>query len=460
MTRALRYLKQSTVGVPAEALYDWHMRPGAFERLTPPWQRIEIVEAEPPAEGSRATLRLRHGPLTTRWVAEHRDIVPGEGFEDVQIAGPFAEWRHRHRFVAVTDETSVLRDRIDYRPPGGRLGALLAGRSIRRTLERTFDYRHRTTRDDVMTHDRYRARQPLTVAISGAGGFVGSALVPLLTGGGHEVVRLVRGASAGAGEARWSTDEGLIEPEALTGVDAVVHLAGENIAGGRWTERRKQRIRESRVDGTRRLAESLARLDGPPATLLCASAIGFYGDRGDELLNEESTAGRGFLADTCQEWEAASRPAVEAGIRVAHARFGVVLSPQGGALAKMLTPFRLGAGGVIGSGRQYMSWISLDDAASALLHILMTQELSGAINLTAASPVTNREFTKTLGRVLRRPTIAPMPAFAARLAFGEMADEMLLAGARVQPAKLLASGFEHRHPELEGALRHLLGRAA
>jgi uncharacterized protein (TIGR01777 family) len=238
--------------------------------------------------------------------------------------------------------------------------------------------------------------------------------------------------------------------------DAVVHLAGENIAAGRWTERQKARIRDSRVKGTRLLCDLLARYSPPPKALVCASAVGYYGDRGDEILKEESAPGSDFLFDVCREWEAATQTAVERGIRVVNLRIGVVLSPLGGALAKMLTPFKLGAGGVIGSGRQYMSWIALDDVVRAFHFALTNQSLLGPVNAVAPNPVTNRDFTRTLGRVLSRPTVFPMPAFAARLAFGEMADALLLASTRVEPARLLAGSFIFRYPDLEGALRHLL----
>jgi uncharacterized protein (TIGR01777 family) len=238
--------------------------------------------------------------------------------------------------------------------------------------------------------------------------------------------------------------------------DAVVHLAGENIASARWTERQKARIRDSRVKATGLLCNLLARYSPPPKALVCASAIGYYGDRGDEILKEESAPGSGFLSDVCREWEAATQPAVERGIRVVNLRIGMVLSALGGGLAKMLTPFKLGAGGVMGSGRQYMSWIAVDDLVDAIHFALTHESLRGPANAVAPSPVTNREFTRTLGRVLSRPTPFPMPAFAARLAFGEMADALLLASTRVQPARLLASGFTFRYPDLEGALRHLL----
>jgi uncharacterized protein (TIGR01777 family) len=249
-----------------------------------------------------------------------------------------------------------------------------------------------------------------------------------------------------------------VDTGGLEDMDAVVHLAGENIASGRWTAERKRRIRDSRVRGTRLLADSLARLKEPPKVLVCASAIGYYGNRPEETVNEDSSSGSGFLPEVCREWEKATKPAEESGIRVVGTRFGIVLSPSGGALAKMLLPFRLGAGGKIGSGQQYMSWISLDDAIGAIDHALVTESLAGAVNVVAPRPVTNSEFTKTLGQVLRRPTLFPMPAIAARLLLGEMAEELLLASIRVEPARLLATGYKFRHPDLEGALRQLLGK--
>jgi hypothetical protein len=247
-----------------------------------------------------------------------------------------------------------------------------------------------------------------------------------------------------------------LNPAELEGFDGVVHLAGESIAAGRWTEKKKRRIRDSRVRGTRLLAESLAGLQNPPRVFVGASAMGYYGDRGEEVLREESAPGTLFLSAVCREWESAAQPLSARGVRVVHARFGLVLGSSGGALAKMLPPFRLGLGGVLGRGDQYMSWISLDDAVGALLHALSTESLSGPVNAASPAPVTNREFTKTLGRVLGRPTIFPLPAWAARLIFGQMAEELLLASARLEPAKLLKTGFTFRHPDLETALRHVL----
>ena len=256
----------------------------------------------------------------------------------------------------------------------------------------------------------------------------------------------------------WDPAAGELDPDALEGVEAVVHLAGENIAAGRWNAVRKERIRESRVAGTKLLCSKLAEMPHPPKVRVCASAIGYYGDRGDESLPEDAPAGEGFLPDVCREWEAASSAAEHAGIRVVRLRIGVVLSSKGGALKKMLLPFKMGAGGKVGSGCQYMSWISIDDLTRVILHCIESDALSGAVNAVTPAPVTNQEFTKTLGRVLVRPTLFPLPPFAARLALGEMADALLLASAKVEPAVLKASGFEFEHSDLEEALRHLLGK--
>jgi uncharacterized protein (TIGR01777 family) len=295
----------------------------------------------------------------------------------------------------------------------------------------------------------------MRVVVSGANGMVGSALAPLLAARGDSMRRLVRESGTDA-DATWNPGKGELEPRVFEGVDAVVHLAGESIGEGRWTAAKKQRIRDSRSHGTRLLATALARAKVRPRVLVSASAVGFYGDRGDALLDESAPLGPGFLADVCREWEEATRPAFDAGVRVVNARFGFVLSPKGGGLKKMLPPFRFGLGGPIGDGKQYMSWVALDDVAAAIAHALTNETLRGAVNVVAPNPATNREFTKALGRVLGRPTVLPMPGFAARAVFGEMGEELLLSSQRVAPKKLLASGFAFSWPTLEEALRHVL----
>lgn len=298
----------------------------------------------------------------------------------------------------------------------------------------------------------------MKVLITGASGLLGSALRPLLASEGRQVIRMGREASQLPDVITWNPARREIDRSKFEGFAAVVHLAGENIAGSRWSDEAKSRIRNSRIEGTRFLSEELAKLKNKPEVLVCASAVGFYGDRGDEPLTEESPPGIGFLAEVCQEWEAAAQPARDAGIRVVHFRFGMILSRKEGALAKMLTPFKLGVGGIIGNGRQYWSWISVDDAAQLCRFAIETKTLSGPVNAVAPEATTNAEFTKTLGRVLGRPTIFPVPAFAARLAFGEMADALLLASARVLPKVLESAQFPYRHRTLEGAFRALLGK--
>ena len=296
----------------------------------------------------------------------------------------------------------------------------------------------------------------MNIAISGSHGFVGSAVTETLWGAGHQVTPIVRGESAVETGIAWSAETGYVDAAKLDGIEAVVHLAGESI-NGRWTPEKKALIRESRVKGTRVLSEALAQLAKPPQVLVCASAVGYYGDRGDELMHEENEPGGGFLAGVVREWEAATEAAAKKGIRVVNLRIGVVLGAGGGALAAMLTPFKMGVGGRVGSGRQYMSWIALDDVVGAVEHALATESLRGPVNVVSPNPARNLEFTKALGKVLSRPTIFPLPAFVVKLVFGQMGQELLLEGQRVDSAKLAASGYTFRYPELESALRRAVG---
>jgi uncharacterized protein (TIGR01777 family) len=296
----------------------------------------------------------------------------------------------------------------------------------------------------------------MRVLVSGSSGFIGRAVVRFLNDAGHEVVRLVRSPAPTAGRVSWDPVADRIDTAGMAGVEGVVHLAGEPLADTRWTPEKKVRIRESRVRGTRLLAEALAKLAPPPAVLVSASAIGYYGNRGDEVLTEASAGGRDFLAAVCRDWEAAAQPAAIAGIRVVNPRIGQVLGKAGGMLARMLPIYRLGAGGPLGSGRQWMSWIALDDLLGAVRLMLTNDGISGPVNLVSPHPTRNAEFARSLGRVLGRPAVLPAPAFALRLAFGELADDALLASQRVLPARLEAAGFAFRYPQLEAALRHAL----
>jgi uncharacterized protein len=297
----------------------------------------------------------------------------------------------------------------------------------------------------------------MKILVTGSSGFIGSALLPFLNSKGHEVRGMVRSsATPGSDDIEWDPIRRSINSKGLEGFAAAVHLAGENIAGGRWTAAKKRRIRESRTIGTRFLVDSLTGLSKPPKVLICASAVGYYGTRGAKLLREDSPPGHGFLPDVCQAWEAAANAAAARGIRVVNLRIGIVLSAAGGAMTKMLTLFRAGLGGTIGDGGQFWSWIALDDLLAAVLHAVEKETLTGPVNAVSPNPATNRDFARTLARVLSRPAIAGLPAFAARLMMGEMADELLMASARVEPAKLLESGFKFQFAELEPALHHLL----
>jgi uncharacterized protein (TIGR01777 family) len=294
------------------------------------------------------------------------------------------------------------------------------------------------------------------ILVSGVSGPIGAALLPSLKTSGWSVVRLVRGTATGEGQVAWDP-AAPIAPEAVSGFDAVIHLAGESIFG-RWTAGKKRKIRDSRVAGTLNLAQALARAEEKPKVFVCGSAIGYYGDRGDELLSEESAPGSGFLAEVCQEWEEATMPAVQADIRTAHIRTGIVLSAKGGALGAMLLPFKLGLGGRTGDGRQWMSWIDIQDMVGAIHHILKNDLLQGAVNMVAPKPVRNAEFAGTLAGVLSRPAIFPMPVFAVKLVFGEMGEELLLGSQKVEPGKLISSGYPFCYRELRRSLEGLLQR--
>ena len=295
----------------------------------------------------------------------------------------------------------------------------------------------------------------MIVAVTGTSGLIGASLVSFLSKKDITVCKILH-ENPTDNEISWKPENGAWDSAFTKGIDGIVHLAGENIAAGRWTKEKKEKIRSSRIEGTKRLCEHVLKLPTPPSVFVCASAVGFYGDRGTEILNEDSSRGNGFLSDVCIGWEESANAISNAGIRVVNLRFSMVLSNAGGALAKMLTPFKMGMGGKIGSGKQYMSWVAIDDVTGAIYHALITDSLKGPVNVTSPNPVTNREFTKTLGRVLKRPTIMPMPAFAAGLAFGEMANELLLASTRAVPEKLSDAGYHFQYPDLESALKHIL----
>lgn len=450
----------SRIEAPVEDVFAWHTRPAAFRRLVPPWEDVTLVAFEGIRDGQKAVLKAGIGPIRKKWVAEHHGYIENRQFCDRQLKGPFSQWDHAHRFEPDGDDATILTDHIDYVVPFDNLGETIAGDQVRERLERQFAYRHRITQQDLSLHRRYNPEhQRLRIAISGASGLIGSNLVSFLRAGGHTVLRLVRAPSDAEDAVYWDYRMGEIEAEKLEGLDAVIHLAGEPIFGLRWTEEKKTQILGSRVRGTEFLSKRLVGLVNPPRTLIQASAIGYYGNRGSEKLTEASNAGSGgFLSAVTQEWEAASRVAVEAGIRTVQLRIGVVLTPEGGALEAMLPAFKLGLGGRVGAADQYLSWIALDDVLGATYHALLTPEVAGPVNLTSPHPATSDHFVQTLGDALSRPTALNVPSTVVRMVSGQAADEFLLSSIRALPERLLASGYAFFYPELAGALRHQLGR--
>lgn len=469
------YTLSSSINSSTESVFSWHERPGAFERLTPPWESVTVLQAAPSlAVGTEVKLEIKMFGLPLRWTAKHIGYNPPHFFRDIATESPFALWDHLHEVKNISSTSSQLIDTVRYAHPLEPFGGLAANAFTWAKLERTFTYRHRITQQDLQWYEQYKGAPRMKILVSGASGLVGQALLPLLTTQGHQVVSLVRHTPKNANEVQWNPEAKTIELEKLGDIDAVVHLAGENIAEGRWTKAKKAKIRDSRVKGTRFLADSLAKLETPPKVFVSASAIGYYGERGTEELTEENTSGHGFLSDVCLGWESASDNLAAKGTRVVKTRFGIILSPKGGALKQILLPFQLGGGSILGNGQQYYSWVTLDDVVGSILHALVTDSVSGPVNVVSPNPVTNEEFTNTVCKVLGVPPLGSIPMYLAmllagnlgeamitapiKLILGEMAEALLLTSTRVIPKKLQETGYKFAYPHLEPGLRHLLGR--
>lgn len=454
------FLKKTRIPEPVETVFAWHGRPGAIERLSPPWAPARLIRRTGGLEtGAEVELDLSpFWPFSFRWRARHIEYVKNSMFRDIQVEGPFAHWLHTHRFIPDGPESSFLEDSIQYALPVHNLsGRVFTGMTHNR-LEKIFAYRHETTAADMADH-RKSGLKPLNILVTGSSGVIGQALIPFLTTGGHRVIRLVRQPPLpGTGSMYWNPDVGNIDLYDPDNIDAVIHLSGENIGQGKWNASKKKRIIESRTRGTALLARELAKLENPPKVFLCASAIGYYGERGDDLLVETDSPGDDFISDVCRAWEAAASPAAAAGIRTVFLRIGVVLTPLGGALKRLLPIFQTGLGGRIGSGNQYISWIGIDDVFGAIMHAMADTQMEGPVNLVAPNPVTNAEMTATLGKILSRPTVFPVPERIFRMAFGQMGKETVLSSTRVRPQRLIEAGYQFRHPDLETTLRFVLGK--
>jgi len=453
--------RRSPMPVSADDLYVYHARPGAFERLMPPWQKLRVLERSGDVTGGRLAFEVRVGPMKRRWVAEMGDSVPGRQFVDRQVEGPFSSWVHTHRFLPGTPggagSASELLDHVEYRLPAGGITDLVGEGPANKALERLFRFRHERTRSDLEHHARWSDQPRLRVAIGGASGLVGGHLADYLTTAGHDVVRLVRRSEAEAGEVAWDPAAGRLDPRDLEGVDAVINLGGVTIAGW-WTSRRRRAILDSRVQATQTLAAAMARMPTPPAVFVSASAVGAYGSRGGDTITERDQLGSGYLADVCREWEGAANAARDAGVRVVTTRFGIVVSAAGGVVAKVLPAFKAGLGARLGDGQHYWAWVQLDDVLAAIEWALHDEALAGPVNVTAPAPVTNAEFTRSLARAVHRPAVLAAPGVLLRRSLGGMGEEMMLASQRAVPARLVERGFRFSYPRLEGALRFELGR--
>jgi len=444
----------SVVDAPRDEVFAWHARPGAFRRLSPPWGPLELITEADSLEDGRAVLGL---PGRLRWVAQHQadGYDPPHRFVDAIGAAGLASlparivvrWKHIHDFEDAGDNRTRVIDHVETPVPAPALRPM-------------FVYRHRQLADDLAAH-RQAAEHGLsaaTIAITGSSGLVGSALSAFLSTGGHRVIRLVRHPATGRDERQWNPADP--DPDLLAGVDAVIHLAGASIAG-RFTDAHRRDIRASRIEPTRRLSELVAGSTGGPRVLISASAIGYYGyDRGDAILTEDSERGDGFLADVVADWEEATAPAEQAGVRVVRVRTGIVQSPRGGTLRLLRPLFSAGLGGPVGGGEQWLSWIGIDDLIDIYHRGLWDATLTGAVNAVAPEPVRNVDYTHTLAHVLHRPAVLPIPRLGPRLLLGDQgARELACASQRVRPAKLEHAGHRFRHPDLDPALRHLLGHA-
>ena len=457
--KTLVYLKQTRFNFPASEVFQWHCRDGAFERLTPPWQAAHIIDTVGGIEDNGSiVIKTKVGPIWIKWELKHEGFVPGSQFRDILTKGPFKYWNHLHEVIPDGQDSSILEDQIEFAMHFGVLGNVFGAKKVKTMLANMFSYRHRVLQNDLADHQEYSGTSSLKILISGSSGLIGSSLASYLNTGGHQVSRLVRSRKGmKPRDIFWDPHKGIINVSSLEGFDFVIHLAGENVANGRWNSNTKDKILQSRVLGTKLLSDTLAKLKTPPKALLCASASGYYGNSGDTLVNETNSLGNGFLPMVVQQWEQATKDASDAGIRVINMRLGVVLNPRGGALKKMLTPFKLCMGGKIGTGQQYISWIALDDVIGAIHHIMLGCDIQGPVNIAAPNPITNAEFAKHLARSLRRISVLPVPAFMIKLLFGDMGKETVLTSTRMDSTKLMASGYRYKFDNLGPALDHMLG---
>ena len=458
------FIKSTKVPANNKDAFDYHTREGALERLVPPWSILTVTSHEGNIrEGAISTFKVSLGLVGFKGAAPHFGYLQDRQFQDKMVKGPFQSWIHTHSFMPDELGHCIMEDKIAYSPPFRKLGSILLNNTIQNNLNQLFHYRHRILSNDINLWKIAGRSKGQKILITGSHGLIGSSLIPLLTAAGeHKITRLAKPQSncnnTNSHSIVWDPSDDKVNVKDLEGFDVVVHLAGENIFG-RWTDSKKQRILESRIKSTRLLCDSLIKLANPPSTFICASATGFYGNQRNEVLTEESKPGFGFLSDVCQKWEESTETARDAGIRVVNTRFGVVLTPKGGMLQKLLALSRFGIGLKLGDDEnQHISWVSIEDTIGSIFYSIINSSIRGPVNVVSPNPVTNPEFSKTLARILKRKITLPISQKLARMMLGELADAMITPSTLVVPNKLSSAGYRFLNPDLEDALRLLLGR--
>lgn len=445
----MKIITRTTFDCSPKELFDFYLRPGNFRRMIAPWNRVVVLSREGEEEGSETAFRVRILGLWHRWTLKRHTFSPGSSFVDVQVRGPFAFWKHTHRFLPTQEGGSIMEDEVEFRLLGG-----IGERWARKKIEQVLKYRHETLRADraiILGHQS----PPLRILLSGSTGFIGKQLALFLRIAGHEVISLVRTRKREAESSLfWDPAKGEVPKEELEGFDAVIHLAGKNIASGRWTEKLKKELFLSRCRDTWLLSQAFLRVKNPPSCFISASAVGIYGSRGDEPLTEKSTLGEGFLAELSRKWEEASGALEGRGIRTVYTRFGLVISPGGGLLKRLIPSIKWGFGAILGSGKQYLSWVALDDLLYAIYHLLMEKSVRGPVNVTSPVPLRMESFMKTLGAHMGRPVWLKVGGGLLSQLGGEMAREMVLSGQYACPSKLQETGFVFHYPTLDLALDH------
>ncbi len=451
--------KTSRIEAPVEEVFSWHTRLGAIERYSPPWDPIRVLFRTGGIEkDAEVVIRMKAGGIPYRWHARHTDYEENRLFRDRQVRGPFSEWIHTHEFEPDGSSACFVRDLIHYRLFSHPFRESLSYKLIENKLSAIFAYRHRTLKEDLRVQLGFENREPQTILVSGASGFIGSELIPYLTTAGHKVLKLVRYQPQDENEIFWDPDFFQIDSERLEGVDSIIHLAGENIGNGHWTEKKKEKILSSRLKGTRLIAETICKMKTPPKVFLSASAIGYYGDRGDRELREDDTFGTSFIAGVCHKWEEAATIARESGTRTVMLRIGVVFDPRGGALERSLLGSRLGLKAGIGSGKHYVSWIGLNDTIDAIYHAMLDAGIEGPLNIVSPNPVTSNTLSEQLAKVAGGKLRINIPESVIRTAFGQKGEEVLLSSVRVLPEKLANSDFYFRHSTPGELFYQVLGK--